>query len=391
VAEKKIVILGSTGSIGLNALHVVEQLPERFRVLALTAHQQVDHLLRLAQQHRPAVVAITGVQPDGEQMAAFRALGSEVWLGGEALRRLCAELEYDLLVNGLVGAVGFIPTLAAVERGRRVALANKEALVIGGALVTRTASESGAVILPIDSEHSAIFQCLLGEEHAAVEEILLTGSGGPFRTWPADELASVTVEQALKHPNWSMGRKITIDSATMMNKGLEIIEACWLFNVPAEKIRVVIHPQSIVHSMVTFRDGSVKAQLGVPDMRVPIQLAMTWPERLGSQFPRVDFYDLPQLNFARPDERKFPALALARAAIRAGGTAPAVLNAANEAAVYLFLDQRIGFLDITRLIDAALQAHDLQSEPDAGALLAADRWAREFVHREAERLPSGKS
>ncbi|HOT98155.1 MAG TPA: 1-deoxy-D-xylulose-5-phosphate reductoisomerase [bacterium] len=379
MTEKRLVILGSTGSIGLNALHVVEQKPERFRVVALSTHQQIDHLLRLAARHRPAVVAITGAAPDPDQRAAFRALGVEIWTGSDALRRLCSEMEYDLLVNAVVGAVGFVPTLAAVELGRTVALANKEALVIGGALVTRAAAASGTTILPIDSEHSAIFQCLRGEENKAVEELLLTGSGGPFRSWPAEEMGMVTVEQALKHPNWTMGRKITIDSATMMNKGLEIIEAHWLFAVAADRIRVVIHPQSIVHSLVAFHDGSVKAQLGVPDMRVPIQLAMTWPERLDSAFPRLDFYEMPPLTFARPDEDKFPALALARAALRAGGSAPAVLNAANEAAVHLFLDKRIGYLDIARLIDAALQAHVLQSSPDAATLLEADRWARTFV------------
>ncbi len=385
--RKEIIILGSTGSIGVNALHVVEQMPERFSVVALSTHQQVDHLLRQAQLHRPAIVAITGAAPDAEQLRAFQTLQIQVWLGPDALSRLCAELDYDLLVNAVVGAVGFVPTLAAVQRGRTVALANKEALVIGGALVTRAAAASGSVLLPIDSEHSAIFQCLLGEQKEAVEEILLTGSGGPFRTWPAEELADVTVEQALKHPNWSMGRKITIDSATMMNKGLEIIEAHWLFGIPVEKIKVVIHPQSIVHSMVAFTDGSVKAQLGVPDMRMPIQLAMTWPERLGSLFPRLDFFAMQQLVFARPDEEKFPALELARAAIHAGGTAPAVLNAANEAAVHLFLAKRIGFLDIVRLIDAALQEHRLQSALDAETLLAADLWARGYVEASAGKSP----
>ncbi len=385
MSEKRLVLLGSTGSIGLNALHVVEQKPERFHVVALSTHQQVDHLLRLAAQHHPAVAAITGAEPDDDQRAAFRALGVEIWTGPDALRRLCTEVEYDLLVNAVVGAVGFVPTLAAVELGHTVALANKEALVIGGALVTAAAAAHGATILPIDSEHSAIFQCLMGEEPQTVEELLLTGSGGPFRTWPADEMAAITVEQALKHPNWTMGRKITIDSATMMNKGLEIIEARWLFGVPVERIRVVIHPQSIVHSLVAFHDGSVKAQLGVPDMRMPIQLAMSWPERLDSAFPRLDFYDMASLTFARPDESRFPALALARGALTAGGTAPAVLNAANEAAVYLFLDNRIGYLDITRLIDAALQAHSLQSSPDAAGLLEADRWARAFVAERAGR------
>ncbi len=386
MASKKIIILGSTGSIGLNALHVVEQMPERFRVLALTTHRQIDHLLQLAQRHRPALAVVTGAEPDGEQRNAFRALGVELRTGTEALAAICAELDYDLLVNAVVGAVGFTPTLTAVERGRSVALANKEAMVIGGALVTAAAAASGAEILPIDSEHSAIWQCLMGEEKTAVEEIILTGSGGPFRTWPAEDLVHVTVEQALKHPNWNMGRKITIDSATMMNKGLEIIEACWLFGLTEEKIRVVIHPQSIIHSMVAFRDGSIKAQLGLPDMRVPIQLAMTWPERCASAFPRLDFSTLDRLTFAPPDEAKFPALALARAAIRAGGSAPAVLNAANEAAVNLFLEERIGFLAIARLIDGALQAHSIDSVPSAGALLEADHWARDHVTEAAAHL-----
>lgn len=383
MSDKKIVILGSTGSIGVNALEVVEQLPGRFRVMALSTHQQIDHLLRQARQHHPAVVAITGAEPDAEQRQAFAALEIEIWSGPASLRRLCVELDYDLLVNAVVGAVGFLPTLAAVERGRNVALANKEALVIGGALVTRAAAASGAAILPIDSEHSAIFQCLTGENAAAVEELLLTGSGGPFRTWPMERLAEVTVEQALKHPNWSMGRKITIDSATMMNKGLEIIEAHWLFDVPVEKIRVVIHPQSIIHSMVAFHDGSIKAQLGLPDMRVPIQLAMTWPERLASSFPRLDPCAMKSLEFSEPDELKFPALGLARAALAAGGSAPAVLNAANEAAVWLFLEQRIAYLDIARLIAAALAARPSDSAADSEALLAADQWARRFVRQQA--------
>lgn len=381
--EKKLVILGSTGSIGVNALEVVAQLPGRFRIVAMSTHQQIDHLLRQAQSHRPAVVAITGAEPDAEQRQAFAALGIDIWSGPDALRRLCAELDYDLLVNAVVGAVGFLPTLTAVVRGRNVALANKEALVIGGALVTRAAAGSGADILPIDSEHSAIFQCLMGEDPAAVEELLLTGSGGPFRTWPREQLAEVTVEQALKHPNWSMGRKITIDSATMMNKGLEIIEAHWLFAVPVEKIRVVIHPQSIIHSMVAFHDGSIKAQLGLPDMRVPIQLAMSWPERLAATFPRLDPCTMKSLEFGEPDELKFPALGLARAALQAGGTAPAVLNAANEAAVWLFLDRRIAYLDIARLIEAALAARPAADAADSEALLAADQWARRFVREKA--------
>ncbi len=376
-----VVILGATGSIGVNALEVVAQHPERFRVLALSTHQQVDHLLRIAEIHKPALVAITGCTPDQEQMQAFAQLGIEVLQGSEALVRMAQELPYDLFVNAVVGAVGFLPTLAAVKRGKRVALANKEALVIGGSLVTAVARAAHADILPIDSEHSAIFQCLFGESPDAVEELILTGSGGPFRTFSPEEMRQVTVEQALRHPNWSMGKKITIDSATMMNKGLEIIEAHWLFAMPAEKIRVVIHPQSIIHSMVAFKDGSVKAQLGVPDMRVPIQLAMTWPQRLSSQFPRLDFTAMNNLTFSPPDDKKFPALGMAYAALQSGGTVPAVLNAANEAAVHLFLQGRIQYLRIAAVIAAALQKHVPDLHPDAEALLDADRWARQFVQQ----------
>lgn len=374
-----VVILGATGSIGVNALQVAAQHPGRFRVLALSTHQQVDHLLRIAEIHKPAVVAITGCTPDQEQMQTFAKLGIEVLQGNEALVRMAEELPYDLFVNAVVGAVGFLPTLAAVKRGKRVALANKEALVIGGSMVTAAARAAGADILPIDSEHSAIFQCLFGESPDAVEELILTGSGGPFRTLSTEEMRHVTVEQALRHPNWSMGKKITIDSATMMNKGLEIIEAHWLFAMPADKIRVVIHPQSIIHSMVAFKDGSVKAQMGVPDMRVPIQLAMTWPQRLSSQFPRLDFAAMNNLTFSAPDEKKFPALGMAYAALRSGGTVPAVLNAANEAAVHLFLQGRIQYLQIAAVIAAALQKHVPDLRPDAEALLDADRWARQFV------------
>ena len=376
---ENLLLIGATGSIGVNALRIVEQHRERFRIVALSTHQQVEPLLRLAAVHKPEAVAITGCVPSAEQTQAFKRLGVTVLQGGDALTAMAATLDYDLFVNAVVGAVGFLPTLAAVKRGVRIALANKEALVIGGSLVTAAARDSGAAILPIDSEHSAIFQCLFGENPETVEEIILTGSGGPFRSFSHEEMKQVTVAQALRHPNWSMGAKITIDSATMMNKGLEIIEAHWLFDMPPEKIRVVIHPQSIVHSMVAFRDGSVKAQWGVPDMRVPIQLAMTWPQRCASDFPRLDFYALQNLTFFAPEPDKFPALGLACAALRSGGTAPAVLNAANEAAVHHFLAGRIGYLDIANAIDNALQRHVPVAHPDAETLLAADRWARQFV------------
>jgi len=376
---KNIAILGSTGSIGVNCLQVVDRLTDEFRVTALSTHQQVELLMKQTRTYRPKAVGVSGMPLTKEQVDEFAALGVKVFQGDKALEDLSREIEYDLLVNAVVGAVGFLPTLTAVENGRPVALANKEALVIGGSLVTAAAEKAGVPILPIDSEHSAIFQCLLGENRASVEEIIITGSGGPFRTWPQDNFRLITVKDALQHPNWVMGKKITVDSATLMNKGLEVIEAHWLFGLPHDRIRVIIHPQSIIHSMVVFHDGSVKAQLGVPDMRIPIQLAMTFPDRRPSQFPRLNFLDAGTLTFEKPDLAKFPALNLAYQALRSGGTAPAVLNAANEVAVFLFLAERLRFVDIPSLIDEALSSYPHRSQPDAAELLAADRWARSFV------------
>jgi 1-deoxy-D-xylulose-5-phosphate reductoisomerase len=376
---KRIAVLGATGSIGVNSLQVAGQLPNDFKVTALTTHTNVSLLLQQAQQVRPEMVAVTGVSLDAETREAFQRLHITVLEGPDALLEISRTASYDLLVNAVVGAIGFLPTLEAVQRGKNVALANKETMVIGGALVNAAAARQQVHIVPIDSEHSAIFQCLWGEAPEHIETLLLTGSGGPFRTLPKAEFSRITVAQALKHPNWSMGPKITIDSATMMNKALEIIEAHWLFQTPLEKIRVVVHPQSIIHSMVVFTDGSIKAQLGLPDMRVPIQVALTWPERKYSSWPRLDFTQALTLQFEAPDPERFGSLALAYAALKSGGSAPAVLNAANEVAVQLFLEEKIPFTRITELVDRALQRHSVVADPGAEELLAADLWARKFV------------
>lgn len=376
---KKIALLGSTGSIGVNSLEVVDQLAEEFVVTALSTHRRIDQLYEQAKRFRPRIAAITGVAVSDDHRAAFKKLGVELTTGADALLKLAGSADYDLLVNAVVGSIGFRPTLTALQRGKPVALANKETMVIGGELVSAAAAHHHAAILPIDSEHSAVFQCLLGESEKNVEALLLTGSGGPFRTLAKEAFASITPAQALKHPNWSMGPKITIDSATMMNKGLEVIEAHWLFQVAVEKIRVVVHPQSIIHSMVLFCDGSIKAQMGLPDMRLPIQLAMTWPERKPSALPRLEFGSRLSLTFDEPDTTRFPCLQLAYDALRQGGTAPAVLNAANETAVQLFLEERISFPRIAELVDASLQAMKLEIKPGVEELLSADRWAREFV------------
>jgi 1-deoxy-D-xylulose-5-phosphate reductoisomerase len=354
-------------------------MPDAFEVVALTCHSNIEQLMQLAEKYRPRMVALTCVAAHDEARAFFKSRGISFYSGPDALVQLCQNAVYDLFINAVVGAAGFLPTLQAIETGAVIALANKETLVMGGEIVMDAAKRKNVPILPIDSEHSAIFQCLFGENPHDIETIFLTASGGPFRDWPLERLAAATAGEALKHPNWNMGKKITIDSATMMNKGLEVIEAHWLFNVSLEQVRVVIHPESIIHSMVAFHDGSVKAQLGVPDMRVPIQLAMTYPERRPSRFPRLDFTTLRELHFDSPDLTKFKALSLAYQAARSGGTAPAVMNAANEEAVKLFLDGRLGFLEIAENIEETLMTHQVVEHPGVEELLDADRWARWFV------------
>jgi len=367
-------VLGATGSIGASTLDVVARHPGRFEVFALTANGSAERLLELCRLHRPRYAVLSGAAEDRDLARQFSAAGSELLFGAAALERVVSDSRCKVVMAGIVGAAGLPSTLAAVVAGKRVLLANKEALVMAGPLVMRAARASGAQILPVDSEHNAVFQCFF--EKKSIRKIVLTASGGPFRTAPLESLERVTPEQACAHPNWVMGRKISVDSATMMNKGLEVIEARWLFDMAPEAIEVVIHPQSIVHSMVEYVDGSVIAQLSNPDMRVPIAHALAYPERIESGARHLDLTQHKGLSFEQPDHSRFPCLGLAYAALRAGGTAPAVLNAANEVAVEAFLGGRLGFNGIARVI------RDTMAEVPGGpvdalpAVLAADRKAR---------------
>ena len=380
----RVVILGSTGSIGRQALDVVREQREHFRVVALAAGRSAVLLAEQAAEFRPDVVCLT----DSEPPDALRR-GPWTLLRGEGeLETLAALPEADVVLVATSGRVAMPATLAAVTAGKDVALANKESLVIAGELVTRAAARSGARLLPVDSEHSAIWQCLLGEPEGAIRRLILTASGGPFRTLPRDQMERVTVEDALAHPTWRMGPKITIDSATLMNKGLEAIEAHWLFGVPLDRVEVVVHPESIVHSLVEFVDGSLKAQLGWPDMKLPIQLALAPGRRLPRLEPKRRPFDLAALgalHFAPPDFERFPCLRLAIDASRAGGTAPAVLCAADEVAVERFLRSEIGFMDIPRVVDAALRAHVPAPVESLQQLLDVDRQARETAERACRR------
>jgi 1-deoxy-D-xylulose-5-phosphate reductoisomerase len=388
---KRLVILGSTGSVGEQTLEVVAAHPDRFRVVALAAGRRVERLIEQARQFRPRVVSVADPADAAKIREALRSEGTDppqaarglapvVVSGDEGLRAAATEAS-DLVVAGLVGAIGLRPVLAAIRAGRAIGLANKEVMVMAGALVRREAALRDVSIIPIDSEHSAIFQCLAGSRVSEVERLILTCSGGPFRTWQAHEIAGATVSQALAHPNWSMGDKISIDSATLMNKGLEVIEARWLFDVPAERVDVVVHPQSIVHSLVEFCDRSVLAQLGLPDMRVPIAVALAHPERVELDLPRLDLVELARLDFERPDRERFPCLDLAYRAVSGSEAAPAVLNAANEVAVGAFLEQRISLPQIAALNAAVLtvhlEEHAGEHVEDLAAVVAADAWARE--------------
>jgi 1-deoxy-D-xylulose-5-phosphate reductoisomerase len=368
-------VLGATGSIGASTLDVVARHPGRFEVFALTANGSAERLLELCRLHRPRYAVLSGAAEDRALERQFSAAGSELLFGAAALERVASDSRCKVVMAGIVGAAGLPSTLAAVAAGKRVLLANKEALVMAGPLVMRAARESGAQILPVDSEHNAVFQCL--SDMKDVRRIMLTASGGPFRTAPIESLDGVTPAQACAHPNWVMGRKISVDSATMMNKGLEVIEAHWLFDVAPECIEVVIHPQSIVHSLVEYRDGSVIAQLSNPDMRVPIAHALGYPERIDSGATRLDLTLLKTLSFERPDHGRFPCLGLAYAAMRAGGSAPAVLNAANEVAVEAFLGGRLGFTGIARVIRETMAEVPAGQVDALPAVLAADRKARE--------------
>lgn len=386
--QKRIAILGSTGSIGTQALDVVREQPDHFEVELLSCGNNVDLLIQQALEFKPnAVVIGDAVKLEATKDALFPA-GIKVYAGAEALEQ-CVRMEgIELVLTALVGYAGLRPTLAAIDAGKHIALANKETLVVAGELVTKAARDKGVNIYPVDSEHSAIFQCLAGEWHNPIEKIVLTASGGPFRGKSREDLAKVTKAQALKHPNWDMGAKITIDSASLMNKGLEAIEAKWLFNLKAEQIEIIVHQQSIIHSIVQFRDGSMKAQMGLPDMKLPIQYAMAYPDRLPTSWPRFDFTKYPALTFEQPDLKTFRNLALALEAMEKGGNAPCVLNAANEVAVELFLQDRIGFLEMSDLIADTLNTVPFVAQPELAHLEASDAEARRVVR---ERTPAWRS
>ncbi len=380
---KQIAILGSTGSIGCNTLRVVEALNGAFGVAALGAGSNVELLAEQIVRHQPRLVSVSD-EASAEKLRYELSQRSvarlpQISIGVEGLIEVAICAEAEIVVGAVVGALGLLPTYRALELGKRVALANKETLVIAGELMTKAAAKSGAELLPVDSEHNALHQCLRGETRAELKRLILTASGGPFRLASRDEIENATRAQALKHPTWQMGAKITIDSATLMNKGLEVIEARWLFQCSADEIDIVVHPQSVVHSMVEMVDGSIIAQLGVTDMRHAIQYALTYPARFPADLPPLDLMALSKLEFSAPDLERFPCVRLAYQALRAGGTMPAVLNAANEIAVAAFLTERIRFGDIPRLIEAACNAHELQPAVDLETVLAADQWARGWV------------
>jgi len=383
---QQITVLGATGSIGLSTLDVIARHPSRYQAFALTAFTRLAELEALCVIHRPrfAVVADDVAANDLQARLRNAGLGTRVLCGEAGLCEVAAHAEVDAVMAAIVGAAGLKPTLAAVEAGKKVLLANKEALVMSGALFMRAVRQSGAVLLPIDSEHNAIFQCLpqdyaRGLQSVGVRRILLTASGGPFRQASPESLHAVTPEQACAHPNWSMGRKISVDSASMMNKGLELIEACWLFDARPEQVEVLIHPQSVIHSLVDYVDGSVLAQLGNPDMRTPIAHALAWPQRIDSGVAPLDLLAVARLDFQAPDDVRFPCLRLAREAAEAGGSAPAMLNAANEVAVAAFLERRIRFTDIARIIGGVLEAEPSIAVDCLDAVLEADRRARELA------------
>lgn len=372
---KNIAILGSTGSIGTQTLNVVRRHHDLFSIEVLCAGGNADLLIQQALEFEPNVVVIADESKYRQVQDALADKNIKVYAGEASMADLMAMDSIDMVVAAIVGFAGLKPTLRALECGKPVALANKETMVVAGAIVTAAAAKHRVPILPVDSEHSAIFQCLTGEV-SEIDKILLTASGGPFRGMTREQLATVTLEQALKHPNWSMGRKVTIDSASLMNKGLEVIEAKWLFGVEAKDIEVVVHPQSVVHSMVQFRDGSIKAQMGIPTMETPIQYALTFPERIESHLPRFDFTNYPTLTFEKPDRKTFRCLDLAYQAIDRGGNIPCVMNAANEVAVQRFIEGRIGFLDIADHVEAAMQRAPFVANPTLDDLLQTDKTIR---------------
>lgn len=377
--KKRIAILGSTGSIGTQALQVIEEHSDLYEAYVLTANHQVDKLIAQARKFCPEAVVIADENLYPKLKEALVDLPIKVYCGAEALCQVVTEDPVDIVLTALVGFAGLRPTISAIRAHKPIALANKETLVVAGELIDALAAENNVPILPVDSEHSAIFQCLVGEIGNPIEKILLTASGGPFRTFTKEQLAHVTKEQALKHPNWSMGAKITIDSASMMNKGFEVMEARWLFGVKPEQIEVLVHPQSIIHSAVQFEDGAIKAQLGMPDMRIPIQYAFSYPDRLHSDFPRIDFDLCQQLTFEHPDTEKFRNLALAFEAIRQGGNMPCIINAANEIANAAFLHDEVSFLGMSDVIEQTMQHATFIQKPTFDDYMETDREARSIA------------
>ena len=384
---KNIAVLGSTGSIGRNTLKVVRNLNKNgfpVTVNYLSANSNIDLVSSQIEEFKPKAVVIFDRNSFLKLKERSLKHKCEILSGQTGINEIANRDDFELVINALVGFSGLIPTVEAIKNGKDIALANKESLVVAGNIICRMLEKSKSHLLPIDSEHSAILQCLQGEPMKEVTKLVLTASGGPFRESTKSELENVTIEAALNHPNWKMGNKITIDSATLMNKGFEIIEAKWLFNIEVENIDVLIHPQSVIHSMVEFSDGSVKAQLGVPDMKVPIQYAITYPNRVESDFPRLDFETLKLLTFEKPDPEKFECLQLAYDVLKSGGTYPVVLNGANEAAVDLFLKKKIRFTDIPLLIKEALDKHNNDTEPDLENIIETDNWSRRLVYEHAE-------
>ena len=376
---KKLAILGSTGSIGTQALDVVSAHPEEFSVEVLTAHSNADLLISQALKYKVNSVVIGDESKYETVKNALWEAGVKVYAGAKALEQIVESTEVEMVLTALVGAAGLRPTINAIEAGKQIALANKETLVVAGDLVTKLARQKGVNIYPVDSEHSAIFQCLAGEWDNKIEKIYLTASGGPFRGKSKEELAKVTKAQALKHPNWDMGAKITIDSASLMNKGLEVIEAKWLFNLQPDQIDVIVHPQSIIHSIVQFEDGSMKAQMGLPDMKLPIQYALGFPKRLKADFPRFNFMNYPQLTFEQPDRETFRCLNLAFDAMKQGGNMACIMNAANEIAVALFLQDKIGFLQIADVVERTMEKAVFIAQPSLDDFIASDGEARRIA------------
>jgi len=383
---KRLAILGSTGSIGSNALKIVSHYPERFKIIGLTAGRNINLLMKQIETFQPEVIAISDKAIYDKFKDSFHGSQDlEVLYGVDGISMVARHPQTDIVISAIVGSAGLLPTVAAIKAGKTVALANKETLVMAGNLIMLDVGKNGATLIPIDSEHSAIFQCLRGYEKNSLKKIILTASGGPFLGRTAKALENVSPEDALQHPRWSMGKKVTIDSATLMNKGLEVIEAHYLFDLPPEQIDVLIHPQSVIHSIVEFRDGSYIAQLSRPDMKGPIAYALSYPERLQDIVEPIDWERLSGLTFQKPDRRTFPCLSLAYSAIKAGGTMPAVLNAANEVVVKAFLDGNISFNNVPVVIRKVMDSHKLQPADNLEVILEADRWAREKTHEEMGR------